>query len=163
MNLAQLLFRTARLDPSTRAIVHGNSPFADYRELARRSGALGSSLRARFGLHPGDRVAILMKNCPDYLEALYGAWWAGLAAVPVNAKLHPKEVQYILEDSGAKLVFITPDWASAIEEALQGLAARPAIIETGTAEYAKLMEGPPAPLADVEPTDLAWLFYTSGT
>jgi acyl-CoA synthetase (AMP-forming)/AMP-acid ligase II len=163
MNLAQLLFRTARLDPSARAIVHGASPFADYGALAQRCGALAASLRARFCLHPGDRVAILMKNCPDYLVALYGAWWAGLAAVPVNAKLHPKEVHYILENSGAKLVFITPDWASAIEEALQGLAAKPAIIETGTAEYAKLLQGPPAPMADVEPADLAWLFYTSGT
>ena len=163
MNLAHLLFRTARLDPSARAIVHGPSPFADYRELARRSGALASSLRARFGLYPGDRVAILMKNCPDYLVALYGAWWAGLAAVPVNAKLHPKEVQYILEDSGAKLVFITRDWANGVHEALQGLAVKPAIIETGRAEYAKLFEAPPAPMADVEPSDLAWLFYTSGT
>ena len=163
MNLAHLLFRTARLDPSARAIVHGPSPFADYRELARRSGALASSLRARFGLYPGDRVAILMKNCPEYLVALYGAWWAGLAAVPVNAKLHPKEVQYILEDSGAKLVFITRDWANGIHEALQGLAVKPAIIETGRAEYAKLFEAPPAPMADVEPSDLAWLFYTSGT
>src|SRR5450759_2098022 len=143
MNLAQLLFRTARLDPSTRAIVHGNSPFADYRELARRSGALASSLRARFGLHPGDRVAILMMNCPDYLVALYGAWWAGLAAVPVNAKLHPKEVKYILENSGAKLALITPDWSGVIEEALQGLGTKPAIVETGTAEYAKLLQGPP--------------------
>src|SRR5450759_7057 len=150
MNLAQLLFRTARLDPSARAIVHGDSPFADYGGLARRSGALAEFLRARFGLHPGDRVAILMKNCPDYLVALYGAWWAGLAAVPVNAKLHPKEVQYILENSGAKLAFITPDWANGIEQALQGLAAKPAVVKTGTAEYAKLMEGPPAPISDVE-------------
>ncbi len=163
MNLAQLLFRTARLDPSARAIVHGASPFADYGELAQHCGAVASSLRAWFGLHPGDRVAILMANCPDYLVALYGTWWAGLAAVPVNAKLHPKEVHYILENSEAKLAFITPDWASGIEEALQGLAAKPAIIEIGGAEYATLLQGPPAPVAEVEPADLAWLFYTSGT
>src|ERR671919_228818 len=54
---------------------------------------------------PGDRVAIVAKNSPAYLELLYGIWHAGLAAVPANAKLHGAELGYILEHSGARVCF----------------------------------------------------------
>ena len=50
------------------------------------------------GLRKGDRVAIMMKNAPAFFEVLYGAWHAGLNAVPINAKLHPREAAYILEN-----------------------------------------------------------------
>jgi acyl-CoA synthetase (AMP-forming)/AMP-acid ligase II len=49
---------------------------------------LAASLRQRFGLEAGERVAIVAKNSPDYLELMFGIWHAGLAAVPANAKLH---------------------------------------------------------------------------
>ena len=50
-----------------------------------------------------------MKNCPEYYELLFACWHAGLTAVPMNAKLHAKEFAYILENSGAKACFVTPD------------------------------------------------------
>jgi long-chain acyl-CoA synthetase len=62
-------------------------------------------LRQRFGLEPGERVAIVAKNSPDYLELMYAIWHAGLAAVPANAKLHGRELAYILEHSGARICF----------------------------------------------------------
>jgi long-chain acyl-CoA synthetase len=46
-----------------------------------------------------------MANSTAYLEALYGIWWAGAAAVPINAKLHGREAAWMVEDAGAKLVF----------------------------------------------------------
>ena len=55
-----------------------------------------------------------MKNCPEFYEMLFACWHAGMTAVPMNAKLHPKEFAYILENSGAKLCFVTPDLQSAV-------------------------------------------------
>jgi acyl-CoA synthetase (AMP-forming)/AMP-acid ligase II len=89
-----------------------------------------------------------MKNCPEFYEVLFACWHAGLTAVPMNAKLHPKEFAYILDNSGAKLCFVTPDLQSAVPS---GIAPDKALGDT---------EASPA---DVEPDDVAWLFYTSGT
>jgi long-chain acyl-CoA synthetase len=98
-------------------------------------------------------VALAMKNCPEYYEVLFACWHAGLAAVPINAKLHPKEFETILENSGAKLAFVTPELEAAI----------PRAIAVSTPEYRKLCEADAIACADVPPDDLAWLFYTSGT
>src|SRR4051812_12532840 len=103
MNLAAWLARAAKSDPRKVAIYHGAHPWADYGTLAARASRVAAGLR-RKGLEPGDRVAIFMKNAPEYLEAMYALWWAGLAAVPINAKLHPREMEFIVEDSGARLV-----------------------------------------------------------
>jgi len=139
MNLAAWLDRAARADSRRVAIFHGERAWARYGELAERAARLAGGLRGRAQLAAGDRVAIFMKNCPEYLEALYATWWAGLVAVPVNAKLHRKELAFIVEDSGAKLVVEEP------------------------AQLDELRNAEAAPLARAQPTDLAWLFYTSGT
>ena len=76
-----------------------------------------------------------MRNRPEYLEALYAIWHAGLVAVPVNARLHREEIAYILEG---------------------------AVIAPGE-QWARSAASSPAPLVDREPDDPAWLFYTSGT
>src|ERR1041384_1127986 len=88
MNLAALLTKTALSFGSRPAVALGPHVLLDYRALARRAAIVAGNLTGRYGLKPGDRVALAMKNVPDYLEALWGVWHAGLAAVPVNAKLH---------------------------------------------------------------------------
>ena len=87
MNPVTDLQRAARQAPDAPAIFRGRAPWATYGQLALRVARLACGLRERLGLAPGERVAIAMKNSPEYLEALYAAWWAGLAVVPVNAKL----------------------------------------------------------------------------
>jgi long-chain acyl-CoA synthetase len=138
MNLVTWLERAARATPDATAVFHGRAPWASYGELARRAARLAAGLRAR-GLAPGDRVAIAMANAPEYLVALYGAWWGGFVAVPVNAKLHDKEITWIVGDCGAILTLDCPDRVRELE---------------GSAEE---------PLARLDPAALAWLFYTSGT
>jgi long-chain acyl-CoA synthetase len=138
MNLATWLQRAARASPGAPALFHGRALWASYGELARRAASVAAGLRAQ-GLRPGDRVAISMANAPEYLLALYGAWWAGLAAVPVNAKLHPRELAWIVGDCGAILTIDSPGVVRGLE---------------GHGE---------APLAEATPAALAWLFYTSGT
>ena len=162
MNLAALVIRSARARPDNLALAKGFEPHADYRTLADRTAAIAGSLLAS-GLRPGDRVAIAMKNCPEFLELLYGIWHAGLCAVPVNARLHPNEFAYIFEDSGARMVAATPDLAGALAPVCGGLPDVERLVVAGEAEFRALYEGDRAGLADVAPTDNAWLFYTSGT
>src|SRR4051794_35223359 len=107
MNLVTWLQRAARASPQAPAVFHGRGPWASYGELAFRASAVAAGLLAR-GLKPGDRVAISMANAPEYLLALYGAWWAGMVAVPVNAKLHARELAWIVADCGAILTIDSP-------------------------------------------------------
>jgi long-chain acyl-CoA synthetase len=137
MNLVTWLDRAARASPGSPAIFHGRQPWSTYGGLAARAAAVAGALRRE--LAPGDRVAIAMKNDPEYLVALYGIWWAGLAAVPVNAKLHAREIDFIVADSGARHVIAAPR------------------------DLARLSKGPPIAPAEALPGALAWLFYTSGT
>src|SRR5476649_539162 len=88
MNLALWLARAAKSHPSAPAVAIGTHVARNYSELAERAARLGGALHNQFGLRFGDRVAIVAHNCVEYVELLYGIWHAGLAAVPVNAKLH---------------------------------------------------------------------------
>ena len=110
MSLAPLLLRMARLQPDAPALYDGTRLHASYREWAAHSAGLALRLRAA-GLQPGDRVLLFMHNHPRYLELLWGAWWAGLAVVPVNAKLHPREVAWIAADAQARWAFVSADLA----------------------------------------------------
>jgi long-chain acyl-CoA synthetase len=163
MNLALWLRRTALARPGQCAIARGATVHRDYGSLAGTASRMAASLRQRLGLAPGERVALLMGNCPEYLECFYAALWAGLATVPINAKLHAREARFVLADSGARLAFITRDWNAGIEEAIAGLDHAPVVIEVGSDDYRQLDAAEPAPPAAVEPSALAWLFYTSGT
>jgi long-chain acyl-CoA synthetase len=104
-------------------------------------------------------VAIAMRNSPQFAEVMLAAWHAGLAAVPMNAKLHPKEFAYILDDSGARVCFVTDDLAGATAEAGSGAT----VIGAESADYDRLLAHAAIPLQPRPNDALAWLFYTSGT
>ena len=159
MNLAQLLVRAARVHPERPALLHGERLVWRYGELAARVARLAGHLRA-LGLAPGDRVALLMRNSVPYLEALYAVWWAGLAAVPINARLHPGEVGYILENSETSALFASDDLADGVAPLARGLRAT---LVADTGGYDAALAAAPIDAAPCAPTDLAWLFYTSGT
>jgi len=164
MNLAHLLARSARVFPERPALAAGERTVADYGALGARCAALAAALRTALRLAPGDRVGLFMTNSPEYVELLWAAWWAGLAVVPVNAKLHPQEAEYILDHSGARVCFVTPDHAEAIAPLTGRLGALERVIVTGSAEYRHLGAVDASPdVAASAPDDLAWLFYTSGT
>jgi long-chain acyl-CoA synthetase len=150
MNLVQLLLRTARWLPEQPALAVGRRPVRSYAGMGVRVAGLSSGLTEKLKLQHGDRVALAMRNCPEFYEVLFACWHAGLTAVPMNAKLHPKEFAYILENSGAKACFTTPDLESAVPGSIP------------VREIDSLLGEPGAP-ADVDPDDVAWLFYTSGT
>ena len=160
MQLAHLLLRHARLDPQRAAIYNGVAVYATYGQWAARSAALAERLRSS-GLQAGDRVLLFMRNHPRYLEVMWAAWWAGLVVVPVNAKLHVREVEWIIENAQARWAFVTRDVAPGV---LAGLE-RQVDIESEEADALLVPAGDAmaVPVTGREAGDLAWLFYTSGT
>jgi len=160
MSLAHLLVRQARLAPARTAIFNGTTPHASNLQWAARSAGLAQRMRSA-GLERGDRIVLFMRNHPRYLEVMWAAWWAGLAVVPVNAKLHAREVEWIIGNAGARWAFVTADVAPA---SLAGLE-RQIDVESPEADalLAPADDALAVPVADCEPDELAWLFYTSGT
>lgn len=165
MNLAHLLARAARVFPERAALAFGEREICSYGELSRRAAVIGGSLRDLVGLRAGDRVALFMANCPQYLELLYAVWHAGLVAVPVNHKLHPREVAFILDDSAASLLFVAGDPGDLAEPARLWAESAPGlrILSVDDPGYRQLLCGEPIAVVPRAPDDLAWLFYTSGT
>ena len=162
MNVAEWLARSGRKFPGHPALFSGDRRLCDYLGFSRAAGAIGAGLVSRYGIKPGDRVAIFAKNTPAYLEALFGIWFSGAAAVPINAKLHAREAAYIIGHSEASAVFCTEPLGAALAGALE----RPGVpmIDLGGAEFEDLRRSDPLaePVAR-EGSDMAWLFYTSGT
>ena len=155
MNPAVWVARHGRLRPEEPALADGERVHATWAAFAARTAAVAAGLTNDFGLAPGDRVAIVMRNRPEYLEALFGIWHAGLVAVPVNARLHRDEIAYIVQDSGTSVVVTDPEHVADVE-----LDAT--VIAPGE-PWERITSSSPAPLADRRPEDAAWLFYTSGT
>lgn len=161
MNPAEWLVRSARRWPEAPALLRGTKVRADYSEFTRRAAAIGGALEAE-GVRPGDRVAIFMSNRTEYLEVLYGAWFAGAAVVPINAKLHPKECSWIIEDAGAQIVFTSQD----IGAGLSGVLPAPVrkVVDVNDPAFNACYKARPMPApVPLRTDDLAWLFYTSGT
>jgi len=163
MNIAKLLERTAKTYPDLPALAHGAEITANYRQFADEAAKLAQNLRNRAGLEVGDRVALIMKNHPEYWKALFAVWHAGLVAVPVNAKLHISEFEYILENSDSRLAFATAELADQLAPLTRSIAGLEQVLSIHDDEYEAMKSGDPLPLQDAEPDDLAWLFYTSGT
>jgi long-chain acyl-CoA synthetase len=164
MNLAHHLWRAARAYPDRPAIAVGERVAATWADLHGRVQRLAGAMRQPpFSLQPGERVAFVMANGPAYVELFYACWQAGLAAVPANAKLHPRELAYIIDHSGARLVFVTSDLAEAAAAAVTAARNGARIIDVASRDFASLLAAEPAAMAPTAPDDLAWLFYTSGT
>ena len=155
MNLATWVHRHAARIPDAPAIADSMDVHATWREFSATTRALAGGLRNRFGLGEGERLAIVMRNRPEYLEAMFAAWHAGLVVVPVNARLHRDEIAYIIEHSGASLVVTDDEHARDVE----GLARM--LVAPG--EEWESTKGDAIPLSPLRTTDPAWLFYTSGT
>lgn len=162
MNLARTLLRTATRLPAQPAVVERERCARSYAEVAGRVLRLAGALSSPLAVRPGDRVALLMKNCAAYVELLYACWAAGACAIPINAKLHPKEVAFILDDAAARLCFVTVDAATAAIDAAR-TAGPTTFIDVDHADYRRLADCAPGAPHDGSPDDVAWLFYTSGT
>jgi acyl-CoA synthetase (AMP-forming)/AMP-acid ligase II len=163
MNLAIWVQRHGRLNPERPALADGERVHADWRTFAARTSGAAAGLRDTFGLRPGDRVAIVMRNRPEYLEAQFAIWHAGLVAVPVNARLHRDEIAYILDHSGSSVVVTDAEHANDVASLVGTVASLKAAVIAPGDQWDKLTATAPMPIVDREANDPAWLFYTSGT
>jgi long-chain acyl-CoA synthetase len=161
VNLALWLHRAGLSHGDRPALGLGTRVIRRYGEVAGRAASLAAVLRQRFGLQPGERVAIAAKNCTDYVELMFGIWHAGLAAVPANAKLHGRELGYILQHSGARICFASEGLDSEI--APHAPPTLEHLIVIGSRDYETLFTADPIAPWPCRGDDLAWLFYTSGT
>lgn len=150
--VAELLARSAARFPEREAVVAGERRVS-YRELASMTDRLAAGLRMR-GAHPGERVALLLPNCPEFVAAYFAVARIGAIVVPLNPLYKPDELQYILGDSGAAGVLTVPPLAPLVAAA--GGRAWP---------LADLLATPPDPQppVDVRPEDVCACLYTSGT
>ena len=101
LNLSHTLFRSARRLPRAVAVIERDRIELSYEQLADRSLRLASALIA-LGAGPGARVGLLAHNCAAYVELMYACWTVGACAVPINMRLHPKEVAFILDDADVR-------------------------------------------------------------
>ena len=174
----RLLDRAQRVYGNKVGVVCAERGFT-YSEFFERCMRLAGALRCQ-GLRPGERVAFLSYNCHRLLEAYYGVLQAGGVLLPLNIRLAPPEIALILQDSGARFLFLDRDFiplAEGIKQQLteierfflleaDGLFPDQAPDWIETRDYDQLLaEASPAPydFMGVDENSLAELFYTSGT
>ena len=174
----RVLDRARRVYGNKVGVVCGKRSFT-YSEFIERCMRLAGALRGQ-GLRSGEPVAFLSYNCHRLLEAYYGVLQAGGVLLPLNIRLAPPEIAFILQDSGARFLFLDRDFiplAEGIKQRLPGMERfflleadeqapghSPGWIETR--DYDRLLaEASPAPydFMGVDENSLAELFYTSGT
>jgi long-chain acyl-CoA synthetase len=156
----------ARAIPDHRAITFEGRT-TTYAELDAYSNQVAQALIAS-GLEPGDRIAHLGKNTDFYLELLFGAAKAGVVMAPVNWRLAPAELMYIIEDSEAKLLFVGPEFLHVVESCAPE-QRRASIYGMETPYQGRTYsewrdaQAPHDPGLQLSPNDAAVQLYTSGT
>ena len=119
MNLAAAFVESARSHAAKTAVFWGDEQVS-YNSLLAQAGTLAHRLTGGLAVRPGDRVALWMKNCPEYVPAFFGVLLAGGVVVPINNFLKPDEVAFILKDAGATTVIVD----ASMKEGVEKLAAR---------------------------------------
>ncbi len=161
--------------------LHGEKTFLVYEgertsfeEHFRAAAHLARILREDWGVEKGDRVAIAMRNYPEWPVAFFGAAAAGAVVVPLNSWWTGEELEYGLQDSGSKVLFADPQRAESLAPHLGGLGVEKVVTVRGAApgvagalRFEEVLGTPPAdaalPEVELSPDDDATLFYTSGT
>jgi long-chain acyl-CoA synthetase len=162
MNLSMTLAQVAKRLPNAPGIT-SDAGTLTYGAFEDRVGRIAASLFGRHGLKPGAHVGIAMENCAELLLAMYGIWRAGLVAVPLNAKLHAKEMAFILMNAECKLCFCTEKIADGLTALGRSEGPLPPLVVAGTIDFAALLKPDPVRSVWSPPDSDAWLFYTSGT
>ena len=130
--------------------------FADAVDLATRS---AGRLQAA-GIKPGDRVALMCENRPEFIEILLGVAWLGASLVPINTASRGLQLRHILENSGARLLVIEAALTGALEHVgLESLKVE----ATWVIDRSLPPLGEPVPAATVRPSETLAILYTSGT
>ena len=98
-----------------------------YAELAESVNRCGNALLGQ-GLTPGQRMLMIVKDCPEFIFLFYGAIKAGIVPVPLNTLLRASDYQYMMEDSGAAGLVFSSEYAGEVEAALDASANKPSMV-----------------------------------
>ena len=163
------LFDTAR--------ARGDAPFLVYEDerwsfgqVMAKVDALGAALVHHYGIRPGDRIAIAMRNYPEWVIAFAGITSIGAISVSLNAWWTTEENEYALRDSGSRVVIADHERVQKIASLLEGLDLRVIAVRTKGALPDRVdrweemvLDGAMLPEVDVTPDMDATILYTSGT
>ena len=168
MNVGTLFSKSAKTFPDRLAVSYGDYELS-YGEANRRINRLANALCA-LGMKRGSNIAIVMRNCPEFLETLFACFKAGMGAVPLNFRLHPKECSFIIANAEAEAVVLDEEFRDSlfsVKDEMPRVRHFLCIGEplAGMLHYESVMEGVSSAFreVDVGRDDIAWLFYTSGT
>ena len=139
MNPAHWVARHSHQIPNQPAIADGDQVHSTWSQFAATVARAATGLRDGFGLAHSDRVAIVMRNRPEYLEAMFAIWHAGMVAVPVNARLHRDEIKYILEHSASALVLTDDEHADDVDPLVAEVASLQASVRVPGPEWSALV------------------------
>ena len=136
-------------------------------ELRDRMVRLSGGFR-ELGIEPGDRVVVMMANCPEVGLVYQALWRAGAAITPAIFLLSTDELHYILESSEARAIVTTPEFTATVRAAAEGVSTLKFIVSTGAEEdgiisLASLEDAQPAEIVPRGDDELAALMYTGGT
>ncbi|MBM3837916.1 MAG: long-chain fatty acid--CoA ligase [Verrucomicrobia bacterium] len=161
MNLVSAFARSVDQNAAKTALFWGDSVYS-YRDFAAQSAGLARKLQQAFHVQPGDRVGIWLKNCPEFVSALFGILNAGAVVVPINNFLKPQEVEYILRDAGIRVLVTEASMGDALAQLASGLPELRFIHTTDFGGPEKSAVAPELSCARKR-EDLAVIIYTSGT
>ena len=168
MNLGLHLKRSALWFSDRNALVQDGKTWT-YREFNERVNRLSNALLS-LGLEKGDRVALFSTNGHQLLEGAFACYKAGMAEVPLNARISIAELVHILNNSGAKALILGEDFSAGVQGVRPQIQSVLHLIAfsnppDGMLDYEELLRSgsPEEPIADVGLDDLASLNYTSGT
>src|SRR5579864_1974761 len=134
MNLASAFSDSAQKHPQKIAIYFGDKEIS-YADLLARAQAVAAHLKNQLRVKPGDRVGIWLKNCPEFIEAVYGILYADAVVVPLNTFLKPAEAGYILNDGGIDVLITDAELGAHFAELS---ALRPQLKMLKAEEFASL-------------------------
>ena len=165
MNLASAFTSAAQMHAGKAAIFWGEQEFS-YEQLLAQTRRLAAQLQRELDVRCGDRVGLWLKNCPEFVSALFGVMQAGGVVVPINNFLKPDEVHHIFQDAGINVVIsdhTMADELNAVKALHPGLKVWmvedfPTLEPRGDGAPEEASNGKAA-TAD----DLAVIIYTSGT
>jgi long-chain acyl-CoA synthetase len=161
MNLATILTDSARRD-CDRIAIKLDEVAVSYGDLDDASARVAALLRQK-GLQPGDRVAIMLPNVPQFAICYYGVLRAGGTVVPINVLAKGREVSFYLQDAGAKLLFAWHEFAQQAEEGASEADADCIVVRPHELERLLASQEPDGEVVDRSADDTAVILYTSGT
>ena len=168
MLLGDVIGRNGRKTPSRIAVVAPGREIT-FGELHVRVQRLANAMLSL--ADPGDRIAILAENLPEYVECYYGVPSAGMALTFLNYRLHPREWAWIIDNAAARVLIVQESYLAAIEPLLSELPCVEHVLVIGGGARSRFLDyddvveawGAYDPPVTVDEDSTAWLLYTSGT